>query len=309
MLEFELTRNPQTIADEINAIKKEVEGAIINGAIEIGKRLCEVKEMLPVGSWGQWLKENVEYSERTAQNMMAVYNEYGKRGIPEGLKNASLTNALAMIGLPEDIKHELLDSGAPEEMSSREFKAEIEKLKAEKADMQCTIDGLIEDAKEAERHAEQVEDEASRQAERVKELLKDAENEKEEMRRGMLEATSEAQGKAEELARLRRERDDIERRLKEAEQAVKMEPAIIKEDTPETLEKLRMLEEQLSGQKRESEGMVLFRAAWKRFVEVFRECEGLIGRVESDDGPDEGNKLREALAASARKMAGQVERA
>lgn len=308
MFEFELTRNPQTIADEINAIKREVEGAIINGAIEIGKRLCEAKALMPVGSWGQWLQENVEYSERTAQNMMAVYNEYGKRGIPEGLKNASLTNALAMIGLPEDIKHDLLESGAPEEMSSREFKAEIEKLKAEKADMQCTIDGLIEDVKEAEKNAETVEAEANRQAERVKEMLKDAENEKEEMRRGMLEATSEAQGSREELARLRRERDDIERRLKEAEQAVKMEPAVIKEDTPETLEKLHKLEEQLSGQKRESEGMVLFRAAWKRFVDVFRECESLIGRVESDDGPEEGQNLRAALAASARKMAGQVEK-
>lgn len=309
MFEFEVARNPQTIADEINAIKREVEGAIINGAIEIGKRLCEVKAMVAVGSWGQWLQENVEYSERTAQNMMAVYNEYGKKGIPEGLKNASLTNALAMIGLPEDIKHELLDSGAPEEMSSREFKAEIEKLKAEKADMQCTIDGLIEDIKEAEKNAETVEAEASRQAERVKEMLKDAENEKEEMRRGMLEATADAKSRSEELAQLRRERDEIERRLREAEQSVKMEPAVIEKDTPETLEKLRRLEEQLGGQKSESEGMVLFRAAWKRFVDVFRECESLIGRVEGDDGPDEGKRLREALAASARKMASQVERA
>ena len=309
MLEFELARNPQTIADEINAIKKEVEGAIINGAIEIGKRLCEVKEMLPVGSWGQWLKENVEYSERTAQNMMAVYNEYGKRGIPEGLKNASLTNALAMIGLPEDIKHELLDSGAPEEMSSREFKAEIEKLKAEKADMQCTIDGLIEDVREAEKNAETIEADANRQAERVKEMLRESENEKEEMRRGMMEATANANSRSEEIANLRRERDEIERLLQEAEKSVRMEPAVIREDTPETLEKLRRLEEQLSGQTRESECMVLFRAAWKRFVDVFRECENLIGRIESDDGPDEGKKLREALAASARKMAGQVERA
>lgn len=309
MLEFELARNPQTIADEINAIKKEVEGAIINGAIEIGKRLCEVKEMLPVGSWGQWLKEHVEYSERTAQNMMAVYNEYGKWGIPEGLKNASLTNALAMIGLPEDVKHELLDSGAPEEMSSREFKAEIERLKAEKADMQCTIDGLIEDVREAEKNAETIEADATRQAERVKELLKDAESEKEEMRRGMLAATADAKNSSEELARLRRERDEIERRLQEAEKSVQMEPAVIREDTPETLEKLRRLEEQLSGQTRESENMVLFRAAWKRFVDVFRECESLIERVESDDGPEQGQQLRAALAASARKMAGQVERA
>ena len=142
-----------------------------------------------------------------------------------------------------------------------------------------------------------------------KALHTDAENEKEEMRRGMLEATADAKSRSEELARLRRERDEIERRLQEAEKSVQMEPAVIKEDTPETLEKLRRLEEQLSGQTRESECMVLFRAAWKRFVDVFRECESLIGRVESDDGPEQGQQLRAALAASARKMAGQVERA
>lgn len=308
MFEMELARNPQVIADEINEIKREVEGAIINGAIEIGKRLCEVKAMLPVGSWGQWLQENVDYSERTAQNMMAVYNEYGKKGIPEGLRNASLTNALAMIGLSEDVKHQLIDEGAPEDMSTRELKKRIAELEAEREKAQLTIEGLLEDKQEAVKQAEAVEKDASRQAENVRELLKKSEAEKEELRRSMLEATSKAQSEAEELAQIRRERDDFKRRYDEAQKQVNMEPAVIEKDSQETLDRLSELEQQLKEAKRgESEGMILFRAEWNRMVGSFKSCMEMIGRVERDDGPDKARQLKEALAASAKKMAAQAE--
>ena len=306
MLEMEIVRNDKVIAQEINEIKKEVEGAIINGAIEIGKRLCEVKQMIPVGSWGAWLHDNIDYSERTAQNMMAVYNEYGKKGVPEGLRNASLTNALAMIGLPEDVRHQLIDEGAPEEMSTRELKKRIAELEAEREKAQMTIDGLLEDKQEAETQARTVERDANRQAERVKELLKATEAEKEDLRQAAIDAETRALQQAEELAQLKRERGDMERRLKEAEQAVRMEPAVIEKDSQETLDKIKELEERLQA-KGESEGMILFRAGWDRFVKAFCECVELIKRVESDDGPGKAKQLREALAASARQMAGQLE--
>lgn len=65
-------RTPMGIAQEINEIKEKVRDVAIRGAIEIGKRLQEAKSMVPYGEWGKWLAENVDYSERTAQDLMQI---------------------------------------------------------------------------------------------------------------------------------------------------------------------------------------------------------------------------------------------
>jgi len=71
-------RTPERIATEINVIKEQAREVFCRSAIEIGRRLFEAKSMIPHGSWGKWLEENVDYSERTAQNLMRVYEEYGR---------------------------------------------------------------------------------------------------------------------------------------------------------------------------------------------------------------------------------------
>lgn len=83
---MELTRTCEVIATEINAIKEQARAMLVSSAIEIGKRLAEAKELVPFGSWGKWLEENVSYSERTAQNLMRCWEEYGKREIRRRLR-------------------------------------------------------------------------------------------------------------------------------------------------------------------------------------------------------------------------------
>ena len=64
---YEIVRSPEIIAAEINTIKSQTASVLAsaykqaqNSIFEIGRRLCEVKEMVGHGNWGAWLSENVD---------------------------------------------------------------------------------------------------------------------------------------------------------------------------------------------------------------------------------------------------------
>ena len=40
--------------------------------------------MLPYGEWGKWLKEEVSYSQRTAEHLMRIYLQFGPNLAPPG---------------------------------------------------------------------------------------------------------------------------------------------------------------------------------------------------------------------------------
>lgn len=146
------TRTPSAIADEINSIKTQA-GAVMASALsfgrrsvlEIGKRLEEAKSLLPHGEWGKWLEENVDYSVSTANNLMRCYQEFGDEQIDmlTGTSDAEFFGILSqsqmveLFSLPKadrrtfvEEHREELESG---EMSIRDMKEEIKRLKAENA--------------------------------------------------------------------------------------------------------------------------------------------------------------------------------
>ena len=85
MSDIEIIRTEEVIAAEIRVIKEQTRVAVLSGAIEIGRRLAEAKAIVPHGQWGAWLEENVDYSERTAQNSHARV-----RGIWQKTKSAGI---------------------------------------------------------------------------------------------------------------------------------------------------------------------------------------------------------------------------
>ena len=65
------------LATEINTIKIQTQAVIQNATLEIGRRLIQAKAAVPHGCWGQWLKEKVDYSERTAQMLISTFERFG----------------------------------------------------------------------------------------------------------------------------------------------------------------------------------------------------------------------------------------
>ena len=66
-------RTPETVAAEIRTLT----GMMLGTAVEIGRRMVEVKAMLPHGEFLPWIKEHTGHSASSANNYMRLFEEYG----------------------------------------------------------------------------------------------------------------------------------------------------------------------------------------------------------------------------------------
>ena len=129
-----MERTPQLIAIEINSIKEQTRKIMLFNSIEIGKRLAEAKIMLGHGEWGDWLKESVDYSQRTASNLMGIFEQYGTSQLnmfcennakSQALANLSYTQAVLMMGIPQDEREAFIEDHDVENLSTRELQQAI----------------------------------------------------------------------------------------------------------------------------------------------------------------------------------------
>jgi len=123
MNELVQTRTPQLIATEIGSIKGQTRDFVLHSSVEIGRRLIEAKELVPHGQWGEWLKENVDYSQSTANNLMSLYREYGDKS--QSLGNLSYTKALALLGVPDAEREQFVAENDVDNLSAKELQQVI----------------------------------------------------------------------------------------------------------------------------------------------------------------------------------------
>lgn len=140
MNNVQVVRTADIIAAEINAIKDQTRKIVLYNSIEIGRRLVEAKEIVGHGEWANWLEKSVDYSQRTANDLMRIFNEYGSSQISllgdnlnsQTYANLSYSKALALLGLAPEDREEFVKENKVEDMSTRELKAAIkEKQKLE----------------------------------------------------------------------------------------------------------------------------------------------------------------------------------
>lgn len=198
-------RTADTIATEINTIKRQTQKIMLASSIEIGKRLTEAKDMIDHGAWGKWLQDNVNYSERTAQNLMRVYDQYGDKfgmtemdslfasGAPNVFEELSYTQALALLSLPTDAeREEFVKENDVASMSTRELQEAI-KARKEAEDRAMDAEKRAWEAKEKLRQAEnralQAENKArhAEQSDLYDERLTAAERERDVLQKRVLE--------------------------------------------------------------------------------------------------------------------------
>ena len=124
----------KALATEINTIKRTTQRLMMQAAIDIGQRLVEVKAAVGHGNWGKWLLENVDYSERTAQNLIRLYEEYGRgqgslfgeAGNPQLVADLSVSQAVALLGIKDaDERAEFIEKNDVAAMTKRELEEAI----------------------------------------------------------------------------------------------------------------------------------------------------------------------------------------
>ncbi|MHB8124872.1 MAG: DUF3102 domain-containing protein [Desulfitobacteriaceae bacterium] len=126
-------RTPLVIAAEINMIKHQTEKIVLYNAIKIGRRLTEAKSLVPHGEWGKRLEDSVSYSQRTAENLMRIFEEYGSNQLASSGGNAksqtfailSYSQAVIFLGIPENEREEFLAAHDIENMSVRKLQKAV----------------------------------------------------------------------------------------------------------------------------------------------------------------------------------------
>lgn len=118
--------------------------SMVNNIIEIGRRMCEAKEMLPYGQFGDWIKANTGYSRSTANNFMRIYQEYGSRqGCLFGAEmendqafgQLTYTKALALLEVPSEEREQFVEDHDVVNMSTRELQQAIAERDAAKKEL------------------------------------------------------------------------------------------------------------------------------------------------------------------------------
>ena len=107
-------KTPDILAAEIRTIKNQTGRMVLNASIEVGRRLTEAKAKLPHGSWGEYLKNEVDYSPSQAQNLMRVFREYGSdqqslfggEAKSQTFGNLTYSKALSLLAIPDEEERE-----------------------------------------------------------------------------------------------------------------------------------------------------------------------------------------------------------
>ncbi len=132
-------RTLEQLTAEINYIRFQT----AQGAIEIGIRLKEAKAQLSHGQWEHWLQEQVNFSPRTARNLIRIADNFAHAN-RQALAGLSYTKMVALTILPREGQEQfLLDSHDVDgeqktvyEMSSREVEKVIREKKAAEKEAQ-----------------------------------------------------------------------------------------------------------------------------------------------------------------------------
>lgn len=97
------TRNIQMIETEIKTLTHQANTMALQYIIEIGRRLVEAKDILEHGQWGEWLQDNVNYSQSSAENYIRIYKEYGDKQLSL-FGDLSNSQSLANLGVAKLIE-------------------------------------------------------------------------------------------------------------------------------------------------------------------------------------------------------------
>lgn len=127
--------------------------------IEIGKRLLNVKERLGYGEFTNWLENKIEISHRTANNFMKIANTFSNS---QPVANLGTRKLLALAGLDEEDRQELMKENNVENMTTRELEQVVKEKKEIKKQLEAEQElsnELQEEIKEKERQIKTLQNE------------------------------------------------------------------------------------------------------------------------------------------------------
>lgn len=310
MNRMEIVRDYNVIATEINIIKAQTNKIMLESAIEIGKRLKEAKKIAGHGNWEKWLEEEVCYSNRTASNLMRLYDEYGSKMIRNEIGNAvadlGYTQAIAMLKLDFEERENFLIENDTTDMSVQELRDAIK----EKLELKAEKEALEAKLKDIEDNESTAAIELKEKLEEIKEydrLVKQKTNEVMKLRK-TLDNMQESDVDPAEFLNLQNEverrKDDIEERnieIKQLKEKLKEKPKEVEvkqiayETPPAVLKEIEDLKSKLGA----SESEIKFKATFELLLNRFNDLIAILDTMKETNNYEKYknaiNKLLERL--------------
>lgn len=325
----ELTRTPETVGAEIRGLTAQAKQMTLWFGIEIGRRLCEVKEMIGHGEWLPYLKAQTEFSQSTASRFMTLYREYGAQqqtlfGAESNyptLNNLSISNALRLLAVPEDEREEFALEHDVEHMSARELD-ELIKQRDEAEQRAAKAEEQVQQAADGAARADEQYQKAKQELHLLREKLGNAEAQKaaaekelSELRERPVEVAVEVDEKAvEEAVTAARAKNDAEWAEKMAKVKNELSEAGLKAEKLKA--KIKNAEEKAAASAAELEKLkksqtladpntAVFKQIFEQVQEDFNKLHGSLLKVRASD-PDTAQKLTVAVRALVDKMQGAL---
>lgn len=219
--EIESGNRLQQLAVEIITFDRQAKITAVSCAIEIGERLLEAKDLVPHGEWGKWLKENVNYSQSTANNLMRLYKEYGNNQgslfttltNSQAIMNLDVSKALALTVLPPEEREEFVAEHDVEQMSTRDLKEALQENRELKQQQQQLQKQLEEKDKQVKETSAQL-DTAITERQKMQEKLSETVNQNAGYEKSL-------QVKIDAAKKLEQEKKAAEEKRRESEQKVR----------------------------------------------------------------------------------------
>ena len=145
-------KSVEELAVEANQFYAQAE-AVANVALmymaQAGARLEAIKEKLPHGEFEDWCKNNLSFSKSKAEKMMKLSSKLrGENGSffkSVNVYGFGISKVWALLSAPDDVAEEVINNPESADMTAREFKDEIRRLKEEKEKLEEEKTGLLGD--------------------------------------------------------------------------------------------------------------------------------------------------------------------
>ena len=326
MSEIVTVRDVEIVTAEIVTIKRQTQQVLITAAIELGRRLTEVKAMIPHGEWGKYLQERVDYSQSTADNLMKLYREYGSGqdslfdnfANSQTFANLSYTQALALLSVPAEEREQFAEENDVANKSTRELQELIRKreeqdsqinqlqtaltdAKNEKEDIEDLLAGAEKECDSRKQEVEQLTEQlrkAQEAEQKVKDQLKKAKENPTVPKDVMDKLRAEAEEAATKVAaeKAAAESKKIQGQLEKAQKAAQdaeNEKKRAMQDLAQMQQKLQAAQQEV---KMANPDVAVFRSLFEDVQQTFNRMNDARKTV-ADADPAMGENLKRAVAA------------
>lgn len=301
--QISVMRDSTIIAGEINLIKEQTNKILLQSSIEIGKRLVEAKELVGHGNWHEWLEHSVNYSKRTASNLIKIYEEYGVKMLEssnrQALADLGYTQAVAILRLNFEERENFVLEHDVENMSTRELdeaikeKNEVIKQKAileerikdilkEKETLSTKLDSQKDHITTYEEEKENQQSLSAEQEKRLKELNKKL-KEAERLNKELETQKTTAEVDPENLKALEDKLKKSDSQIKELKEQLKEKPKEVVKEVEVVPETTKLEIESLKSKLHASESTVKYKATFQVIITLFDELITTLNEIKAVD--------------------------